>query len=86
MDANRMAKIEELVEKVGGRYRLTVLIQKRLREISRKSPALVMDTSKNPLDIVLSEIDQEKISLVTEDEYRKYIRKQLGEEYEEEED
>lgn len=80
MDFKKLARIEKLVEKVGGRYRLTVLIQKRLRELNRNSPKLVTIEGANPIDTVLAEIEQDKISLVSEDEYRRYIRQQLGDE------
>ncbi len=85
MDAKKIAQIEELVEKVGGRYRLTVLIQKRLRELNRNSPRLVDIDSDNPLEIAIAEIQNDMISLVSEEEYHKYIRAQLGEDADEDE-
>jgi DNA-directed RNA polymerase subunit omega len=83
MDAKKIARIEKLIEKVGGRYRLTVLIQKRMRELNRNSPSLVDLNNASPMDIVLTEIENDMISLVSEEEYRKYIRKQLGDDEEE---
>ena len=82
MDFKKLARIERLVEKVGGRYRLTVLVQKRLRELNRNSPKLVTLEGANLIDIALAEIEQDKISLVSEEEYRRYIRQQLGDDAE----
>jgi DNA-directed RNA polymerase subunit omega len=86
MDAKKMALIEDLVKKVGGRYKLTVLIQKRLRELNRNSPKLIENNGVNPIDKVLAEIQDDMIELVTEEEYRQYIRAQLENEVEEEEE
>ncbi|MBI3098850.1 MAG: DNA-directed RNA polymerase subunit omega [Planctomycetes bacterium] len=60
MDA---VKLEEATMKVGGRFKLTVLIQKRLLELKRGAPKLVEISPEDPLDIILEEILQEKIAL-----------------------
>jgi len=77
--------IEELIEKIGGRYKLTVLIQKRVRELMRNAPRLVEIDTENPMDIAIEEIRQGKISLVEEEEYLEHLRKTGGDEAAEEE-
>ncbi|MBR0224707.1 MAG: DNA-directed RNA polymerase subunit omega [Thermoguttaceae bacterium] len=58
-------KDEELIEKVGGRFRLTSLIQKRLAVLNRGSRPLAKDpTGKNDnMQIVVREILEGKIFL-----------------------
>jgi DNA-directed RNA polymerase subunit omega len=56
-------KEEEIVNKVGGRFKLSTLIQKRLVQINRGSRPLVDFQSENKMEIVLQEILQDKIFL-----------------------
>ncbi|MHC4186635.1 MAG: DNA-directed RNA polymerase subunit omega [Planctomycetota bacterium] len=57
-------KNTELVHKVGGRFRLTALVQKRLREIVEGSRPLIDDTEgMSQLEIVIQEILQDKIAV-----------------------
>jgi DNA-directed RNA polymerase subunit omega len=56
-------KEEEIVNKVGGRFKLSTLIQKRLLQLQRGSRPLVDTTLKDNLKIVLQEILQDKIFL-----------------------
>ncbi len=58
-------KEEEIVNKVGGRFKLTSLIQKRLVTLNRGSRPLVTVSSNNPMEVVLQEILQDKIYLDT---------------------
>jgi len=54
----------ELVEKVGGRFKLTALIQKRLMELMQGSRPLIENTEgKTQLEIVIEEIKQDKIAI-----------------------
>ncbi|MGA2172634.1 MAG: DNA-directed RNA polymerase subunit omega [Sedimentisphaerales bacterium] len=54
----------ELVEKVGGRFKLTALIQKRLMELMQGSRPLIEDTEgKSQLEIVVEEIKRDKITI-----------------------
>ena len=66
-------KEEEIVNKVGGRFKLSTLIQKRLVQLNAGSRALVdLDTS-DKMAIVLQEIVQDKIYLegpYTDPDYR----------------
>jgi DNA-directed RNA polymerase subunit omega len=56
-------KEEEIVNKVGGRFKLSTLIQKRLLQLQRGSRPLVDTALKDNLKIVLQEILQDKIFL-----------------------
>ena len=56
-------KEEEIVNKVGGRFKLSTLIQKRLVQLNRGSRPLVEDAPTNKMEIVLQEILQDKIFL-----------------------
>lgn len=63
-------KDEQLVEKVGGRFRLTSLIQKRLAVLNKGSLPLAKDpTGKDDnMQIVVREILEDKIHLDLNDE------------------
>ena len=56
-------KEEEIVRKVGGRFKLSTLIQKRLVQLNGGSRALVEDKGQDKMTIVLEEILQDKIYL-----------------------
>lgn len=57
-------KDEELINRVGGRFKLTALIQKRLVYLNRGARSFVEpDKQKNKLQIVLQEIKEGKIQL-----------------------
>ena len=56
-------KEEEIVTKVGGRFKLSTLIQKRMVALLRGARALVETQSKNHMEIVVQEIMQDKIYL-----------------------
>ena len=56
-------KSEEIIKKVGGRFKLTALIQKRLTELLQGARPLIEDTTgKTMLGIVVQEILQDKIT------------------------
>ncbi len=56
-------KEEEIVRKVGGRFKLSTLIQKRLVQLNQGSRPLVEDNGSDKMAIVLEEILQDKIYL-----------------------
>ncbi|MHC5117420.1 MAG: DNA-directed RNA polymerase subunit omega [Planctomycetota bacterium] len=58
-------KNTEIVNKVGGRFKLSALIQKRMIELMEGSRPLIEDTEgMSPMEIVVQEIKQEdKITL-----------------------
>jgi DNA-directed RNA polymerase subunit K/omega len=55
-------EIDQLAEKFGGRYKLTVLIQKRLKELVKGGQKLVEMEDRNLINIVLEEIRQGKVT------------------------
>jgi len=56
-------KEEEIVNKVGGRFKLSTLIQKRLAAINSGARPLVDFRSDDKMEIVVQEILQDKIFL-----------------------
>lgn len=63
-------KEEEIVNKVGGRFKLSTLIQKRLVALnSGARPLINMDTPEK-MEIVVQEILQDKIYLDSSDQVR----------------
>lgn len=61
-------KEEEIVNKVGGRFKLSTLIQKRLVQLNQGSRALVNADTHDKMTIVLQEIMQDKIVLNMDNE------------------
>ena len=61
-------KEEEIVNKVGGRFKLSTLIQKRMVLLNAGARPLVELDSQDKMKIVLQEILQDKIYLDTSDE------------------
>ncbi|MFZ9011743.1 MAG: DNA-directed RNA polymerase subunit omega [Planctomycetota bacterium] len=57
-------KNTEIVNKVGGRFKLSALIQKRMIELMEGSRPLIEDTEgMSPMEIVVQEIKHDKITL-----------------------
>ena len=57
-------KSDRLIKKVGGRFKLTALVQKRLGEILQGARPLIEDAEdKSMLEIVIQEILQDKIGV-----------------------
>ena len=57
-------KSEEIINKVGGRFKLTALVQKRLGELLQGARPLIEDAAgKTMLEIVIQEILQDKIAV-----------------------
>lgn len=63
-------KEEAIVNKVGGRFKLSTLIQKRLVALNAGSRPLVEMDTQDKITIVLQEILQNKIYLDTTNEVR----------------
>ena len=61
-------KEEEIVNKVGGRFKLSTLIQKRLVQLNQGSRALVNVDTHDKMSIVLQEIVQDKIVMKMDNE------------------
>lgn len=56
-------KEEKIVKKVGGRFKLSTLIQKRMVALNRGARPLIELHTKNTMKIVVQEILQDKIFL-----------------------
>ncbi|HAN98704.1 MAG TPA: DNA-directed RNA polymerase subunit omega [Planctomycetaceae bacterium] len=63
-------KEESIVNKVGGRFKLSTLIQKRLVQLNKGSRPLIDLATHDKMAIVLQEILQDKIYLDTSNEVR----------------
>jgi DNA-directed RNA polymerase subunit omega len=57
---------EEIIKKIGGRFKLSTLIQKRLVQLNGGARPLVDAKDDNKMQIVINEILQDKIFLDTE--------------------
>ena len=56
-------KSDEIVNKVGGRFKLTALIQKRMLELMDGARPLVERGDLTDLEVVIQEILQDKIAI-----------------------
>ena len=61
MGLDTIRQIDRLDEKVGGRFKLTALLQRRIQEVVKGSPRLI--EGKTPLHSALAEIEAGKIEL-----------------------
>jgi len=61
-------KSTELINKVGGRFKLTALIQKRMDELVQGARPLIEDAEgKTMLEIIVQEIMEDKITVESPD-------------------
>jgi len=56
-------KSDEIVNKIGGRFKLTALIQKRMMELMDGARPLVDREGLTDLEVVVQEILQDKIAI-----------------------
>jgi DNA-directed RNA polymerase subunit omega len=56
-------KTDAIVRKVGGRFKLTALVQKRWLELMQGARPMVDPEGKTQLEIVIEEILQDKITI-----------------------
>ncbi len=70
-----MTELDEYTQKMGGRFRLTVMIQRRLQELVRGAPKMVELESRNLLDVVWEEIRQGKLEIAPEEGEEKESKK-----------
>ena len=56
-------KSDEIVNKVGGRFKLTALIQKRMMELMDGARPLVDRGHMTDLEVVIQEVLQDKIAI-----------------------
>jgi DNA-directed RNA polymerase subunit K/omega len=57
-------KVMDLADKAGGLFRLTVLLQKRVRELVAGARPLVEIDDRNPINIAMREVEENAIELV----------------------
>lgn len=60
-------KSEEIIDKVGGRFKLCALIQRRMVELLEGARPLVDRNGRSDLEVVIDEIMHGKITLEFED-------------------
>ena len=63
MEVSEMREYETLSAKVGGRFKLAVLLQKRMAELMFGAPALVENPTKDLFETALRELAEGKITL-----------------------
>jgi len=69
-------KSDEIVKKVGGRFKLAALIQKRMLELLQGSRPLIENTEgRTMMEVVVQEILQDKITI----DETPYVRKPKAE-------
>ena len=56
-------KDEEVINKVGGKFKLTSLIQHRVRELMDGSRPLVERAGRSDLEVAIQEIIEDKINI-----------------------
>jgi DNA-directed RNA polymerase subunit omega len=56
-------KNDQIVLKVGGRFKLTALIQHRIRELMEGARPLVERHGRSDLEVALEEVDQGKLTI-----------------------
>lgn len=56
-------KDDVIIKKVGGNFRLTALVQRRMKEIIDGSRPLVDTAGKNLVQVVIDEIMEDKIAI-----------------------
>lgn len=54
---------DDMINKVGGRFKLAALVQKRWLELLQGSRPLVDETGRTQIEIVLEEIRQDKVGI-----------------------
>ena len=72
-------KEEEIVRKVGGRFKLSTLIQKRLVQLSQGARPLIDTKLEDKMAIVLQEIIHDRIYLDSSNEVRQSESPDLAE-------
>ncbi|HED54823.1 MAG TPA: DNA-directed RNA polymerase subunit omega [Phycisphaerales bacterium] len=60
-------KSEEIVDKFGGRFRLTAVIQRRLIQLMEGARPMVERDGRTDLELVVQEILEDKIEIVEDD-------------------
>ncbi|HEY3322697.1 MAG TPA: DNA-directed RNA polymerase subunit omega [Planctomycetota bacterium] len=61
-------ELETLLTKVGGKFKLVTLFQKRMRELQRGLPKLIETDATNPWEVVALEVSTSKVDLIMGEE------------------
>ena len=61
-------EMDKYVDRCGGAAKLSILLQKRAKELIKGLPKLVDTDSDNPVEIAIEELFQDKISIQSVDE------------------
>jgi DNA-directed RNA polymerase subunit omega len=69
---------EAIIKKVGGRFKLSTLIQKRLVQLNAGARPLVDDKNINRMQVVINEILQDKVFLDEESNVQVAAAQQAG--------
>ncbi len=56
---------DELIQRVGGRFRLTALIQRRWLQLMQGARPMVDTTGKTDMEVVIQEIIEGKVEVVS---------------------
>jgi DNA-directed RNA polymerase subunit omega len=76
-------KSDDIVNKVGGRFKLAVLVQKRLVDVTFGAPLLVERGERTLMEAVIQEVLEGKITLEVPERRAKAAPKAVAEEEEE---
>lgn len=60
---NEALKSDDIVEKVGGRFKFTALIQRRIAELINGARPLVERNGRSDFEVVIEEIATDKITI-----------------------
>jgi len=71
-------KSDDVVNKIGGRFKLAVLVQKRLVDVTFGAPLLVERGDKTLMEAVIQEVLEGKITLELAERKAKHSRKALA--------
>ncbi len=63
MDTPEIREYETIAAKVGGKYKLAVLLQKRMAELMFGAPPLVENPTKDLFETALREVAEDKLTL-----------------------
>lgn len=75
--------LDKLLTKVGGKFKLVALYQKRMRELVRGLPPLIESQNMDPWDITTREIMNNKAELIVGEEAERIRKEQAAREAEE---
>jgi len=70
--------LQKGIDKAKGSFKLSVLMQKRLKQLQRSDIETQQPDSKDLMENVLNEIEAGKIELVPEEVYRQSIREAVS--------